>query len=73
MKAEFFHAVCPLEIGDTVAIKLDNKAQQTEAMPEALYIATRNSIGRLQGYSHCNCHRHCNNALSEIRENTVFV
>ena len=38
MKAEFFHAVCPLEIGDTVAIKLDNKAQQTEAMPEALYI-----------------------------------
>lgn len=32
MKAEFFHAVCPLEIGDTVAIKLDSKTQQTEAL-----------------------------------------
>mgnify|MGYP004568627199 CR=1 FL=1 len=32
MKAEFFRAVCPLEIGDTVAIKLDSKAQQTEAL-----------------------------------------
>lgn len=28
MKAEFFKAVCPLEIGDTVAIRLAEKGRE---------------------------------------------
>lgn len=38
MKAEVFHAVCPLEIGDKVAIKMDRKSQQTETPLDALYL-----------------------------------
>lgn len=38
MKSELFHAVCPLEIGDKVAIKLDRKSQQTETPLDALYL-----------------------------------
>lgn len=35
MKAEFFKAVCPLEIGDTVAIRLAEKGGETR---EAYYL-----------------------------------
>ena len=38
MKAEFFKAVCPLEIGDTVAIKVSKDGETKEAlyMPTAI-------------------------------------
>ena len=32
MKAEFFKAVCPLEIGDTVAIKVSKDGEAKEAL-----------------------------------------
>ena len=32
MKAEFFKAVCPLEIGDTVAIKATKDGETKEAL-----------------------------------------
>lgn len=32
MKAEFFKAVCPLEIGDTVAIKTTKDGETKEAL-----------------------------------------
>lgn len=32
MKAEFFKAVCPLEIGDTVAIKVSKDGETKEAL-----------------------------------------
>lgn len=32
MKAEFFKAVCPLEIGDTVAIKAAKDGETKEAL-----------------------------------------
>lgn len=34
MKAEFFKAVCPLEIGDTVAIRLAEKGGETQFLYE---------------------------------------
>lgn len=36
MKKAFFQAVCPLEIGDKVAIKLDKKAHAGETPLDAL-------------------------------------
>ena len=32
MKAEFFKAACPLEIGDTVAIKVSKDGEAKEAL-----------------------------------------
>ena len=42
MKAEFFKAVCPLEIGDTVAIKATKDGETKEAlyMPQGCTVIT---------------------------------
>ena len=38
MKAEVFNAVCPLEIGDKVAIKMNRESQTAEKPLDALYL-----------------------------------
>lgn len=42
MKAEFFKAVCPLEIGDTVAIKVtkDGEAKEALYLPQGCTVIT---------------------------------
>ena len=58
MKAEFFKAVCPLEIGDTVAIRLAEKG----ILPAARLRGNHTGSSRTaQG------HRYCNTSLSEKR------
>ena len=49
MKAEFFKAVCPLEIGDTVAIRLAEKGGETR---EAYYLP-QGCVAITREQSHC--------------------
>lgn len=43
MKAEFFKAVCPLEVGDTVAIKAtkDGEAKEALYLPHGCTVITK--------------------------------
>lgn len=46
MKAEFFKAVCPLEIGDTVAIKVSKDGETKEALylPQSCTVITTAAV-----------------------------
>lgn len=46
MKAEFFKAVCPLEIGDTVAIKATKDGETKEALylPQGCTVITTAAV-----------------------------
>lgn len=46
MKAEFFKAVCPLEIGDTVAIKVskDGEAKEALYLPQGCTVITTAAV-----------------------------
>lgn len=46
MKAEFFKAVCPLEIGDTVAIKATKDGETKEALylPQGCTVITAAAV-----------------------------
>jgi len=46
MKAEFFKAVCPLEIGDTVAIKTTKDGETKEALylPQGCTVITTAAV-----------------------------
>lgn len=46
MKAEFFKAVCPLEIGDTVAIKVSKDGETKEALylPQGCTVITTAAV-----------------------------
>lgn len=46
MKAEFFKAVCPLEIGDTVAIKVTKDGEVKEALylPQGCTVITTAAV-----------------------------
>ena len=46
MKAEFFKAVCPLEIGDTVAIKAskDGEAKEALYLPQGCTVITTAAV-----------------------------